>query len=78
MLFKCSDNLLQIGKYGRDKIDYIDYFNYLVPIKPCIAGYLDLIEAYKYYQENGFSKDAISKHVINLDFDTDLDLFKYF
>ena len=61
LVFTCSDNLLQIGKYGRlpyklcDKpyvsSEYITYMKF-----DEIKGFHQLIDDYKWYLENGFEK----------------------
>lgn len=78
MVFKCTDNLLNIGKYGRNRIDYKINHSDSAIIKPYVAGYMDLIEAYKYYESVGFNQDAIANDIVDLDFDMDINLFNYF
>lgn len=77
MLFKCTDDIIYVGKYGRGKINYITDSGITVKFKSPTIGYIDLIKAYKHYQRVGWEKDSINKYLIDLDLDTELNLFDY-
>lgn len=63
VIYTCDKSLLLLGKYGRPCIylqgeDYIKnaiYYERLQPIK----GYINLINDYIYYMENGFNEDRV-------------------
>lgn len=48
VMFQCTDKLLEEGKHGREEvvIEGIKYNR--------VKGYLDLIDDYKWYVDNGF------------------------
>lgn len=63
-VFTCDKSLLYIGKFGRDVLylkgeiegsDEMKTYHRLSKIK----GYLDLLDDYLYYMENGFSQDRL-------------------
>ena len=64
VVFTCDESLLYIGKFGREVLylkgelwgsDEMEPYHRLSKIK----GYLDLLDDYLYYMENGFSQDRM-------------------
>lgn len=62
LVFTCSESLLSLGKYGMPGYYTTGTIldnrtNIIVNRYTKLKGFVDLIELYKYYQENGFEED---------------------
>jgi hypothetical protein len=64
LVYTCDSTLLGIGKYGRPSLEIEGYSKDLGQTKQYgrveeLKGFHQLIELYKYYQENGFDLDKV-------------------
>jgi len=64
LVYTCSQELLDIGRYGRSKLYYyvrpdddLLHKGYNIPIIKEIPGFEKAIELYKWYEENGWETD---------------------